>query len=98
MLRWVRLYEKSYFDGQRLVLAVEIKPKLPDYAVYGLFGIVDISDEVTRSPRLVRILLLHELIHGKLFHATGDSEIKHGSRFRAEVKRLLAAGAYDTIL
>jgi hypothetical protein len=98
MLRWVREYEKRYFNGRVIVLGVKIQPKLRDYASYGLFGIVDVSDEVIRSPKLVRILLLHELIHGKLFLESENTEIKHGPRFQAEVKRLIAEGAYDAIL
>jgi hypothetical protein len=98
MLLWVRDYEKLYFSGRRIVLSVKIQPKFPDYASYGLFGVVDISDEVIRSPKLARILLLHELVHGKLFLDTRNSEITHGAKFQAEVKRLIRAGAYDNIL
>jgi hypothetical protein len=98
MLRWVREYERRYFNGKRLAIAVTIQPRLADYASYGLFSIIDISDEVIRSHKLVRILLLHELVHGKLFLETNNTEVKHGPRFQAEVKRLMAQGAYDTLL
>ena len=60
------------------------------------------AHEVLRSEKLVRILLLHEMVHSTLFlqsHARDEKqEDGHGPRFRAEVKRLMSAGAYDTLL
>ncbi len=102
MMRWVRAYERSYFNGERLVLGIEIKYKLPQIACLGLFSFVEISDEVLRSEKLIRILLLHEMVHSKLFLQSHRRDEKqedgHGPRFRAEIKRLMSAGAYDTLL
>lgn len=102
MMRWVRSYEKRYFKNERLVLGVEIKHKLPQMASLGLFSFIEISDDILRSERLVRILLLHEMAHSTLFlqshHRDEKQEHGHGPRFRAEIKRLMSAGAYDKLL
>jgi SprT-like family len=102
MLRWVRSYEKIYFNSERLVLGIEIKHKLPQIAFLGLFSFIEISDDILRSEKLVRILLLHELIHSKHFLQSHRRDEKqehgHGPRFRAEIKRLMSAGAYDKLL
>jgi hypothetical protein len=102
MMRWIRSYEKSYFNNERLVSGIEIKHKLPQIACLGLFSFIEISDDILRSEKLVRILLLHELIHSKLFLQSHSRDKKqehgHGPRFRAEIKRLMSAGAYDKLL
>jgi hypothetical protein len=102
MMRWVRSYEKRYFKNERLVLGIEIKHKLPQIASLGLFSFIEISDDILRSEKLVRILLLHEMAHSKLFLQSHRRDQKqeqgHGPRFRAEIKRLISAGAYDKLL
>jgi hypothetical protein len=102
MMRWVRSYEKSYFNNERLVLGIEIKHKLPQMACLGLFSFIEISDEIVRSKKLVRILLLHEMVHSRLFLRSCSRDARqehgHGARFRTEIKRLMSAGAYDEIL
>jgi hypothetical protein len=48
----------------------------------------------------LRISLLHELIHANL-HAAGKKDPDgddHGVLFKAELKRLMSAGAYDPLL
>jgi hypothetical protein len=102
MMRWVRSYEKTYFKKERLVLGIEIKQKLPQVASLGLFSFIEISNDILRSEKLVRILLLHEMAHSKLFLQSHRRDQKqeqgHGPRFRAEIKRLISAGAYDKLL
>jgi SprT-like family len=102
MMLWVRSYEKKYFKNERLVLGIEIKHKLPQIASLGLFSFIEISDDILRSEKLVRILLLHEMAHSKLFleshRRDKKQEVGHGHRFRAEIKRLMSAGAYDQLL
>ena len=102
MMRWVRSYEKRYFKNERLVLGIEIKHKLPQIASLGLFSFIEISDDILRSEKLVRILLLHEMAHSKLFLQSHRRDEKrehgHGPRFRAEIKRLISAGAYHKLL
>jgi hypothetical protein len=102
MMRWVRSYEKSYFKNERLVLGIEIKHKLPQMASFALFSFIEISDEILHSKKLVRILLLHEMVHSKLFLQSHRRDEKHeqghGPRFGAEIKRLISAGAYDKLL
>ena len=102
MMRWVRSYEKSYFNNERWVLGIEIKHKLPQIASLGLFSFIEISDDILRSEKLVRILLLHEMVHSKLFLQSHRRDEKqehgHGPRFRAEIKRLISAGAYHKLL
>jgi hypothetical protein len=102
MLRWIRAYEKHYFNGERLALGIETKHALPQMACLGLFSVIEISNDVLCSEKIVRILLLHELVHSKLFLQahTRDEKVEqgHGPRFRAEIKRLVSAGAYDRLL
>jgi hypothetical protein len=102
MMRWVRSYEKRYFKNERLILGFEIKHKLPQIASLGLFSFMEISDDILCSEKLVRILLLHEMVHSKLFLQNHRRDQKqeqgHGPRFRAEIKRLISAGAYDQLL
>jgi hypothetical protein len=102
MMRWVRSYEKRYFKNERLVLGIETKHNFPQIASLGLFSFIEISDDILRSEKLVRILLLHEMVHSKLFLQSHRHDEKqehgHGPRFRAEIKRLISAGAYDKLL
>jgi hypothetical protein len=102
MLCWIRAYEKRYFGGERLALGIEVKPALPQMACLGLFSIIEISDDVLRSEKVVRILLLHELVHSKLFlqSCKRDEKVErgHGRTFRAEIKRLISRGAYEGLL
>ena len=42
--------------------------------------------------KLCSILVLHELMHSKLYKENGDPDERHGRRFKAELKRLKDAG------
>ena len=53
---------------------------------------------LSKYPKLCRVLILHELIHSKLYRENGDPDEAHGERFQAEVKRLWGAGAYAKVL
>jgi hypothetical protein len=45
------------------------------------------------------IALLHEMVHVKLHLANKDGAAEdHGAAFRSEIKRLMEAGAYDSLL
>ena len=48
--------------------------------------------------KLCCILVLHELIHSSLCKENGDPNERHGARFKAELKRLMDAGAYAKLL
>lgn len=55
---------------------------------------------MTEFENTLKIVLLHEMIHADM-HARGfdaDSNHEHPPEFKAEVKRLMAFGAYDDLL
>ena len=49
-------------------------------------------------PRLCRLLVLHELIHNKLYKKHGAAQIVTGEEFQAEVRRLWDDDAYVDLL
>lgn len=55
-------------------------------------GVIRIDTTLQGSPRLVKIIMLHELTHARYPRLT------HGRKFQAEIRRLVEAGAYDSLL
>jgi hypothetical protein len=55
-------------------------------------GAIRIDTTLQGSPRLVKIIMLHEMIHARYPRLT------HGKKFRAELKRLFDLGAYSKLL
>jgi hypothetical protein len=55
-------------------------------------GVIRIDTTLQGSPKLVKIVMLHEMIHARFPQAT------HGRVFHAERDRLYAAGAYKELL
>ena len=55
---------------------------------------------MTEFENTLKIALLHEMIHANM-HSRGfdaDPNHEHPPEFKAEVKRLMALGAYDDLL
>lgn len=102
MIRWSAEYQELYFPQNRIEGIVDISESLKAAAcctpVPNAPGGIVISSELTGFQGLTRIAILHELIHLNLFAENGDSDELHNERFTREVKRLLAAGAYDSLL
>lgn len=53
---------------------------------------IRICTTLMSSPKLMRIILLHEMIHLK------SPRLTHGKGFKAEKDRLYTLGAYDDLL
>lgn len=53
---------------------------------------------LSKYPKLCRILILHELIHSKLYRDNGNPDEAHGERFQAGARKLWDAGAYANVL
>ena len=60
---------------------------------------IHIAERITPFENMTKIALLHEMVHVKLHLANkrGAGE-DHGAAFRSEIKRLMEAGAYDSLL
>jgi len=50
------------------------------------------------KTKTTQILILHELMHYKLYQGNGDPDDEEGERFRSEVNKLWDAGAYAKLL
>lgn len=94
----LRGYESRYFADSVPVQNIRVV-QMDNAACYLLAeDCLCISDAVVRSWKLIRILILHELIHRKLLAQNGDPDREEGERFQVEVKRLWEAGAYRKLL
>jgi hypothetical protein len=103
--QWMGEYQRCYFADRKITIIAEVignrnlkatacfSPTLPDG------GAITVSSELMKFSSALKISLLHELIHANL-HASGkhDPDDDHGELFKAEVKRLMNAGAYDPLL
>lgn len=100
---WANEYDLKYFDG----LVAKQEPGI-DIAIIDNTGgtacfmpenrTAYVEKAITGSEKFCRIVMLHELVHVKLFVTTGDPGEAHGPIFRAEIERLWDAGAYDNLL
>lgn len=104
--QWMAEYQQQYFDDRKITIVADLSqnkhlratacfgPTLPDG------GCISVSSELLRFSNCMKISLLHELIHANL-HAAGKHDPAgddHGELFKAELKRLMNAGAYDPLL
>ena len=62
------------------------------------------TDTIVLDPGIVaqvktcQIVMLHELVHRKLYKENGDADEEHGERFQTEIRRLFELGAYRALL
>jgi len=104
--QWMAEYQQQYFDDRKITIVTDLSqnknlkatacfgPAVPDG------GSISVSAELLRFSNCLKIALLHELIHANL-HASGKHDPArddHGELFKAELKRLMNAGAYDPLL
>lgn len=96
-------YQSEYFPGAPPKITINVNPN-PQFQGTACFDAstmtIHIAQRITAFDNTTKIALLHEMIHANL-HARGldaDPNHEHGPNFRAEVKRLMNAGAYDTLL
>jgi hypothetical protein len=97
---YLRSFEKRYFADVAPVSAVEFVND-PTFAsrYHVSTKSIQINAGVARFPRLVQFLILHELIHHKLFMQNAGYAAKpYGTPFQEEVKKMLERGAYDGLL
>src|SRR6266850_2909119 len=92
---FVRWAEPRYFKGIEPVSAVGISADLEGPACFlSNENRILVNAAVAQFPRWCGVLLLHELIHSKLYKQNGDPDEDHGERFQAELDRLTVEGAY----
>jgi hypothetical protein len=102
--QWMSEYQEQYFEDRKItvVAALPQNKHLRATACFGPTqegGSIMVSSELLQFGNCLRISLLHELVHANL-HITGKDDPKdaHGEPFKAEIKRLMNAGAYDQLL
>jgi hypothetical protein len=100
----------KHFAGALPVMPVRWEPALgtigahadPPYTLEGMFGrggrrtIILLNPAVRETLGSLERALCHEMVHAYLF-ARGDSATTHGTQFKAELKRLADAGAFEGI-
>lgn len=103
--QWMCQYQQQYFDDRKITIVADMSknqrlkatacfsPTLPDG------GSIIVSLELPQFTNCLKISILHELIHANL-HVAGkhDPDDDHGELFKAEVKRLMGLGAYDSLV
>lgn len=101
--RWVKHYNKKYFDGKLPEVQVGFNDEIPDdhgtqitvsldYPPGHKIHQIHISPETHCSNRQLKLTLLHELVHLKLVPYS-----QHGKRFEAEMLVLASKGAFKDI-
>jgi len=99
VLDLVRRYEKPYFPDTQPIDAGEFVDSLDGPSCFvPTMNAIYLRQCFSPFLKLCSILVLHELIHSKLYKNNGDPDEKHGPRFKAEVKRLMDAGVYAKLL
>jgi hypothetical protein len=94
----LRHYELRYFADSAPIQNIRVVP-MDNAACYVLEeNCLYVSEASALSWKLIRIVILHELIHRKLLAQNGDPDPDEGDRFQAEVQRLWDAGAYRRLL
>jgi hypothetical protein len=100
----------DHFAGALPVMPVRWEPALgevgalaqPAYTLEGMFGragkrtVILLNPVVRATPGSLERALCHEMVHAYLF-TRGDSATTHGARFKAELRRLSDAGAFEGI-
>ncbi len=102
--QWMSEYQEQYFEDRKITVVADL-PQNKQLKATACFcptpegGSIMVSSELLRFSNCLRISLLHELVHANL-HITGknDPNDDHGEPFKAEIKRLMNAGAYDQLL
>jgi hypothetical protein len=95
---FLRHFENKYFQDVEPITTVEVGdidgPSKYDPAT----NVISVHKAVAQFPKVCRVLLLHELIHNKLWKQRKEREDGHGELFQKEVKELLENSAYTGLL
>jgi len=98
--KWANEYHEKYFSGTPEPTIKTAFTSEPGQA--GCFipahGSVLIPQALAGFEKACRIVLLHEMVHIRLFLENGDADPEHGDRFKAEINRLFSSGAYGNLL
>ena len=95
---FMRTFQKRYFRSTPEVADLVIAPLDGPSRFLASENKIQIHPAVAPFPKLARIVILNALIHSKLHKQNGDQDEAEGPGFQAEVKKLLEAGAYKTLL
>jgi hypothetical protein len=95
---FMRTFQKRYFRAMPEVADLIVAPLEDAASFLPNENKIQIHPALAPFPKLARIVILHELIHCKLYKENGDADAAEGPRFQTEVKKLLEAGAYKGLL
>ncbi len=98
---FLRMYvdaaQRRHFSDIERVAGFEVVDD-PNPATLSPGRVIQISRAIVRCPKICKLLILHELIHHKLWVTTGNAHREEGLNFQREVERLWSEGAYKGIL
>jgi hypothetical protein len=96
----LRYFEKKYFSGIEAVSSIKVLDDPRTASCYFPESkSIQLNFGVARFRQLAEFLILHELIHHKLFLQNADyAKDPYGEPFRRETQELLKRGAYDKLL
>ncbi len=99
---WANFFQKKYFPDVEADVQVGINtnPKFQGAACFEPERMmIHIAQAITPFENVAKIVLLHEMVHVKLHLSNkGNAGEDHGEAFKWEIKRLIEAGAYDSLL
>lgn len=98
---WANTFQQRYFPGcdPSVSVAVNTNPKFTKVAAFDPTTMtIHISERIVPFHDIAKICVLHEMIHVNLYTQNKDADKAHGARFKAEIKRLFNAGAYENLL
>jgi len=99
LANWANNYQRKYFRGPEPTISIRINPGGSEGGCFKpKQQVVSIPHALTAFEKSCRIVLLHEMVHVNLASENGDPDPNHGLRFKSEIKRLIAQGAYDNLL
>lgn len=97
----MRAFEHTYFAFPNLPPVSALKV-LKDETSAGYYvpeqNLIVLSSLIARFAKVCHPIILHELIHHKLYCENRDPDKDEGVRFEAEIQRLWDAGAYRKML
>jgi hypothetical protein len=102
LANWACFFQNKYFPDVEADVQVGINtnPKFQGAACFEPERMmIHIAECITPFENMAKIALLHEMVHVKLHLANKeDAGEDHGEAFKSEIKRLMEAGAYDSLL
>jgi predicted metal-dependent hydrolase len=95
--QWFRRYNRKYFGGKLPEVSIRFEKMNRLYLGWSIrmgseWTGIEIAKTMQGWPKLVRCILLHEMVHVSL-----PTKLLHGPRFEKEMLRLAKAGAFRGI-